>query len=43
MGKVCFVFIKVVIVLCLEFIVVNVFVCFGEIIKKEFDDKVEII
>lgn len=43
MGKVCIVFIKVVMLLCLEFIVVIVFVWFGDIIKKEFDDKVEII
>lgn len=43
MGKVRLVLIKVMMIFWLEFIVVIVFICFGEVLKKELDDLFDVV
>lgn len=43
MGKVCFVLMKFVIILCLELIVVIVLICVGELLKREVDGDFEFV
>lgn len=43
MGKVWFVFIKFVMILCLELMVVIVLIWFGELLKKEVDGNFDFV